>query len=393
MIGSQPQLRRVLTFWPLLLYGLGVIVGAGIYVAIGTVIGRAGDAAPVAFLVAGITAAMTGLCYAELASRFPEAAGSVVYVKYGFGSTVLSILTGFAVAVAVAISAASIARGAINYLAELLPWPPWLLLLLLILTCTAIAAYGVKQSVWLAAAFGIIEIGGLIAATVVGLLAAPELHMRSMLPADMAAWRGTFAGAFIAFFAFIGFETLANMAEETKDPDRTVPLGILGAVTASILLYVAVAATAVLSDSTPDRPLLDIFSGAGTSLFAAIGFLAVANGALVQIVMLSRLFYGMACNEQLPALFGRVSERTGTPLSATMLAGCLVAIAAIVVSFEQLLVLSNLLTLAIFVLVDLALWRLKLIGDLISPGFSAPVWVPPAAAVLAAGLMLTELRW
>jgi amino acid transporter len=314
-------------------------------------------------------------------------------VKHGFGSTVLSILTGFAVTVAVAISAASIARGAISYLAELLPWPPWLLLLLLILTCTAIAAYGVKQSVWLAAAFGIIEIGGLIAATVVGLLVAPELHMRSMLPADIAGWRGTFAGAFIAFFAFIGFETLANMAEETKDPNRTVPLGILGAVTASIILYVAVAAAAVLSDSTADRPLLDIFSGAGTWLFAAIGFLAVANGALVQIVMLSRLFYGMACNEQLPSLFGRVNAGTGTPLPATMLAGCIVTITAIVVSFEQLLVLSNLLTLAIFVLVDLALWRLKLIGDPISPGFSAPVWVPSAAAVLAVSLMLTEVGW
>ena len=391
MIGPQPQLRRVLTFWPLLLYGLGVIVGAGIYVAIGTVIARAGDAAPVAFLVAGITAAMTGLCYAELASRFPEAAGSVVYVKHGFGSTVLSSLTGLGVAIAVAISAASIARGAIDYLAELLAWPHWCLLLLLIVTCTAIAAYGVKQSVWLAAALGTMEIGGLIAAMVVGLLVAPELHVRSMLPADIAAWRGTVAGAFIAFFAFIGFETLANLAEETKDPDRTVPLGILGAIAASIMLYVAVAAAAVLSHSTPDRPLLDMFSSVGIRLFAAIGFLAVGNGALVQIVMLSRLFYGMACNDQLPALFGRVNPRTGTPLPATMLAGCIVTIAAIVVSFEQLLVLSNLLTLAIFVLVDLALWRLKLIGGLVSPGFSAPAWVPPVAAVLAAGLMLTEL--
>jgi amino acid transporter len=101
----------------------------------------------------------------------------------------------------------------------------------------------------------------------------------------------------------------------------------------------------------------------------------------------------MACNEQLPSLFGRVNAGTGTPLPATMLAGCIVTITAIVVSFEQLLVLSNLLTLAIFVLVDLALWRLKLIGDPISPGFSAPVWVPSAAAILAVSLMLTEIGW
>src|SRR6185369_17688249 len=104
---TQPTLRRVLTFWPLVLYGLGVIVGAGIYVAIGSVIARAGDTAPVAFLLAGVTAAMTGLCYAELASRFPEAAGSVAYVRHGFGSNALARLTGLALTVVVAISAAS----------------------------------------------------------------------------------------------------------------------------------------------------------------------------------------------------------------------------------------------------------------------------------------------
>src|SRR5690242_18516953 len=107
MSDTEPRLRRILTFWPLLLYGLGVIIGAGIYVAIGSVIARAGDAAPVSFLLAGITAAMTGLCYAELASRFPEAAGSVAYVRHGFGSAALAKLTGLTVTVTVAISTAS----------------------------------------------------------------------------------------------------------------------------------------------------------------------------------------------------------------------------------------------------------------------------------------------
>ena len=191
MTAPQSSLRRILTFWPLLFYGLGVIVGAGIYVAIGTVIARAGDTAPVAFLLAGITAAMTGLCYAELASRFPEAAGSVVYVKHAFGSETLARLTGLPLTAAVAISAASIALGAITYLTILLPWPPELLLPLLIVGCTAIAAYGVGESVWLAAAIGILEIGGLIVATIAGVIAAPELHFRTMLPVDLAGW-GTY---------------------------------------------------------------------------------------------------------------------------------------------------------------------------------------------------------
>ena len=358
----QPALRRVLTFWPLLFYGLGVIVGAGIYVAIGTVIARAGDAAPVAFLIAGITAAMTGLCYAELASRFPEASGSVAYVRHGFGSQALAGLTGLLVTTTVAISAASIARGSISYLAILLPWPPEVLLPLLIVGCAAIAAYGVGESVGIAAAIGILEIGGLIVATIAGVIAAPELHFRAMLPVDLAGWSGTMAGAFIAFFAFIGFETLANLAEEAKDPHRTIPRGIVGAIAASIVLYVMVAIATVLSDS----------------------------GA-VQVVMLARLFYGMARNGQLPVLFVRVSPRTGTPLWATALAGCIVTGAAVVVSFEQLLVLTNALTLAIFVLVDLALWRVQRTYASAAPGFAAPRWVPPVAAILAAGLMLAEL--
>ena len=388
--GAPPGLRRILTFWPLLFYGLGVIVGAGIYVAIGTVIARAGDAAPVAFVIAGLTAAMTGLCYAEFAGRFPEASGSVAYVRHGFGSEALAGLTGLVMTATVAISAASIARGAITYLAILLPWPPELLLILLIVACTSVAAYGVGESVWLAATIGVMEIGGLIVATIAGLIAAPELHVRTMVPADLAGWGGTVAGAFIAFFAFIGFETLANLAEETKDPHRTVPRVIVGAIAASIVLYVAVATAAVLSDSSAERPLLDIFAGAGVWLFACVGFLAVGNGALVQIVMLARLFYGMASNGQLPALLARVSSRTGTPLWATALAGFIVIAAAIVVSFEQLLMLANALTLAIFVLVDLALWRVQHRSAVAAPGFATPGWLPPVAAILAASLMLAQ---
>ena len=118
------QLRRVLTFWPLLLYGLGVIVGAGIYVALGAVIRRAGEAAPLSFLLAGIAAGLTGLCYAELAGRFPEAGGGVTYVKHGFGSDRLAQLVGLAITLAIIIAAASIAHGTVQYLRVLLPLPP-----------------------------------------------------------------------------------------------------------------------------------------------------------------------------------------------------------------------------------------------------------------------------
>jgi APA family basic amino acid/polyamine antiporter len=385
-----PELRRVLTFWPLILYGLAVIVGAGIYVAIGAVIRRAGAAAPLSFLLAGVAAGLTGLCYAELAGRFPEASGGVAYVRRGFGSDRLAQMTGAAMTLAVAIAAASIARGAVQYLVVLLPLSTPLLTAMLVAGFTGIACLGVRESVGLAAAMSVIEIAGLLAATAAGLLAAPEFHMAGMWPTDVAGWRGVLAGVFIAFFAFIGFETLANLAEEVKDPTRTLPRGILGAVAASVVLYVAVASAAVLADSTAGNPLLDLFEGTSVSVFAAVGSIAVANGVLVEIVMLARLFYGMACNGQLPAVLGRVDPRTHTPTVATVVAGAIVLAAALLVPFEQLLVLTNAITLGVFALIDLALCRVQRNEPAAVGSFTIPRWCPPLAALLAIVLMLAE---
>jgi amino acid transporter len=391
MAPPAPVLRRVLSLWQLIFYGLGVIVGAGIYVAIGAVIERAGTAAPLSFLLAGSAAAMTGLCYAELASRFPDASGAVSYVRHGFGSDRLAVLTGAAVTLAVTIAAASIARGAVNYLAVLVTAPAPLLIIALVGGFTAIAAYGVRESVGLAAALGAIEIAGLVAATIAGLLAAPEFHVANMVPTDAAGWRGVVAGAFIAFFAFIGFETLANLAEEVTDPHRTLPRGIIGAVGVSIVLYVAVALAVVLADRSGESPLIGLFVGSGASAFAAIGGIAVANGVLIEIVMLARLFYGMARSQQLPGLLGRINPRTQTPVPATLVAGGIVLATALLVPFEQLLVLTNAVTLAVFVLVDVALWRIQRSPTAPSQRVMVSRWLPPVAAALSLVLMLTEI--
>ena len=386
----RPGLRRVLTLWPLIFYGLGVIVGAGIYVAIGEVIARAGEAAPLSFLLAGVSAALTGLCYAELASRFPEASGGVAYVRHGFGSNHLALVTGLAVAAAVAVSAASIASGTIQYLEMLLPLPPPLLLTVLIAGFTGIALMGVGESVGLAGAIGALEIVGLLAATAAGFLAAPDFRMGGMLPHNAQGWTGVLAGAFIAFFAFIGFETLANLGEEVKDARRTMPLGILGAVAASVALYLLVVTAVVLSDRTAGNPLLGLFEGKGASVFLIVGALAVGNGVLVQIVMLSRLFYGMATQGQLPGFLTRVGRRTQSPVPATWLAGAIVLTVTLLVPFRHLLVFANAITLVVFVLVDLALWRLRLMGRPPADGFHAPIWVPPVAALVSLILLVAE---
>jgi basic amino acid/polyamine antiporter, APA family len=386
-------LRRVLTLWPLILYGLGVIVGAGIYIAIGAVMRRAGETAPLSFLLAGVSAGLTGLCYAELAGRFPEASGGVAYVRHGFGSDRLAQLTGLAITLAVAVSAASIASGTIQYVIILLPLPVPFLMVLLIGGFTAFALLGVGETVGLAGALAGMEIVGLLAAIAAGVLAAPDFDMSGMIPRDAEGWSGVAAGAFIAFFAFIGFETLANMGEEVKDPRRTLPLGILGAVGASIVLYVLVVTAVVLSDRNAANPLVGLFEGKGASLFAVVGALAVGNGVLVQIVMLSRLFYGMASKAQLPSALAWVHPRTGSPVPATLLAGAIVLAVGLAVPFERLLVVADAITLAMFALVDLALWRLRLIEPPPVEGFVAPAWVPPVAALLSLLLLAGEFMF
>ncbi|ARQ00538.1 APC family permease [Pseudorhodoplanes sinuspersici] len=384
-------LRRSLTLGPLLFYGLGVIVGAGIYVAIASVIGRAGAAAPLSFLLAGIAAGLTGLCYAELASRFPEAAGAAAYVKQGFGSDRFAQLTGLVLTLAVAIAAASIASGALHYLSLLFALPAGILTTLLVASFTVLAMLGVRESAGFSAVIGFVEIVGLAVAAWAGFYAAPDLSFGRMLPADFAAWQGVVAGAFIAFFAFIGFESLANMAEEAKEPHRTIPYSIIGAIIISTLLYILVAAALVLAGQGGQSPLIDLFQGANASLFAAVGALAIANGVLVEIMMLARLFYGMARRQQLPAILGHVNPRTRTPVLATGLAGAIVLAAALLIPFQHLLALANALTLGIFAAVDVALWRIQRQQPAGKNVFVIPHWIPPLAAALSIGLILAEL--
>lgn len=299
-------------------------------------------------------------------------------------------MTGVALTLAVAIAAASIASGAVHYLSLLIRLPPAALIVLLVATFTLLAMAGVRESVGFAAVIGAVEILGLVIAAGVGFLAAPALDIAAMSPAGFTEWQSVVAGAFIAFFAFIGFESLANMAEETKEPRRTVPYSIVGAVLISTLLYVVVAAALVFAGRGGQSPLIDLFQGSNATLFASVGALAIANGVLVEIMMLARLFYGVARRRQLPAVLGRVHPRTRTPIEATLLAGGIVLATALLIPFERLLALANALTLGIFVVVDLALWRIQRGQPVGESVFAVPHWVPPAAAALAVGLIVAE---
>lgn len=395
-------LRRSLGLGLLVLYGLGIIIGAGVYVVIGDVIAQAGALAVCSFAVAGALAGLTALSYAELGARHPEAAGAAAYVKEAFGSDRFAQLTGFAVAVVVLISAATIARGTAGYAHAFVALPAALIAGVVVLVFTAVACLGVKDSVRAAAVMTVIELAGLMLVVSAGLAPVRDLQgpALALVPTDLDAWSRVCAGAFLAFFAFTGFENLANMAEEAKNVGRTIPRAILLSLGISTVIYMTVALVVVAAVPLDEAaasaaPLLSVIERRGwgiSNAFAVLALVAVANGVLIQILMLSRLLYGMARRSLLPSGLATVSPRH-VPVCATLVAGALVLVSTVTLPFDALLRLSTTLTLLVFALVSLSLWRLQQRAPRQDLDFHVPRWVPIAAALGSTGLIAAQFAF
>ena len=238
---GQSGLRRALSLPLVTLYGLGVTIGAGIYVLIGATAGRAGIHAPFAFFIAALVMAPTAATFAELTSRMPVSAGEAAYVRHAFGTRALALLVGLLVVTAGVVSASAVAIGAAGYIGVFVDLPPNIVIAGVILTMGLAAAWGIVESVSVAAILTLIEIAGLVLIIGAGLIHDPSLVARTMevvpLTADPEIWAGIFAAGLLAFFAFIGFEDMVNIAEEAKDPLKTLPLAILLTLVVSTLLY------------------------------------------------------------------------------------------------------------------------------------------------------------
>jgi APA family basic amino acid/polyamine antiporter len=400
-IPPRPALRRVLGTPMLVLYGLGVIIGAGIYVLVGTIVAAAGGGAPWSFVLAGVLAAMTGLSYAELAVRFPEAAGAAAYIKEAFGSDKLSRFTGLAVAAVVIVSTASIARGSAGYFQAFAPVPDAIIAGGLVVLFTGVACLGVRESVGIAAAMTMIEIGGLLLVIAAGLPAlstAPDRIGELSPGGAFGTWMGVATGGFLAFFAFIGFENLANMAEEARAAEHSLPRAILFSLVLSTLLYVVIAVVVILAlpfeelTSSP-APLLAVAAQAdwfSPEVFAGIALLAIANGVLLELIMLARLLYGMARRAWLPIGLAAVSRRLHTPVRATLLGGAITFFLTIALPFISLVSVTSTITLLVFAGVNLALWRLHRSQPRTS-GFRVPRFIPPLAALANITLVVGQI--
>jgi len=290
-------LRRRLGVVGLTLYGLGVTIGAGIYVLVGQVAGLAGSAAPLAFLLAAAVAGLTAMSFAKLSARLPRSAAEAVYVREGLRSDRLALLVGLTVAATGTIAAAAVLVGVSGYLATLVPLPHGAIALVLVLVLAALACWGIAESIAAIAVVTVLEIGGLL---VILLVAAPIGLSDAPWPGgpDVAAGLPAFVGAAtVAFFAFIGFENMANVAEEVRRPEHTMPLAIGLTLVLSTMLYgsLACAALAVAGplELAASAALLALVferaSGLSAAPFVLVAIVATVNGVLVLMIVASRV--------------------------------------------------------------------------------------------------------
>jgi len=400
---SKPlALRRSLSLPLITLYGIGTILGAGIYVLVGKVAGVAGMLTPLAFLLASIIAGFSAFSYAELAARLPKSASEAVYAQAGFGRPSLSLLIGLLMVLVGVVSSATLMHGFAGYLQVYVQWPDAGVILLMTLMLGAVVIWGVTQSALVAVIMTLFEIAGLVLIIWVAgdnFAELPERLTELSPTAGPFVWYGVLLGAFIAFYAFIGFEDMVNVAEEVIDPSRNLPRAIILVLVSVTLFYLLVTLASVLTVppeqlAQTDAPLALVYAqatGRAPLFITLISLISVLNGVLIQIIMASRVLYGLSRQGWLPARLGYVAERTRTPVPAIVVVVAAILVFAWLLPLLSLAKLTSFVTLIIFTLMNVALWRIKRRGDPDYQGFQVPLWVPAVGATVSLLLLVSQV--
>ncbi|NAS10614.1 APC family permease [Poritiphilus flavus] len=397
---SEAKLKRSISLPVLFLYGLGTMVGGGFYALSGKVAGMAGMAAPLSFLLAGLLAFLNVFTFAELSSRYPASAGEAKYVYKAFGSSLFSGLIGWMVILTGVVSAATLSVATITFFQELVIVPEALGLIVLVVLMGLICAWGVGESVKAVMVITIIEVGALFyiffskgenLSRISDILL--DLNPQSM---DGFPLFGVASGAFLAFYAFIGFEDMVNMAEEVKQVKTNLPKAMIWAVLGTTSLYVLVAATMVTTVDPAElaevnAPLAKIIEGDGhvvSRIFVIISMLTGINGALVQIIMSSRVLYGLGKEKRAPKLLAKVHPKTKTPIRSTVLATAIVLALSLFFPLVGLAEATSFLILVIFSVLNVALIIIKTRGDAVTKDSKIyPIWLPYVALVGCLGIL------
>ncbi|NKQ11582.1 APC family permease [Pseudomonas sp. SST3] len=399
-VTGESRLRRAITGPALFLFILGDVLGAGVYALVGKMAGEAGGAVWVPLLVALGFAMLTAASYAELVTKYPKAGGAAVFAERAFGMPLVSFLVGFCMLAAGVTSAAGLSLAfAGDYLGAFLNTPAIPMALVFLTVIGLLNARGIRESLGANGVMTVIEVSGLL---VVVILAAGFIMGGQGEPSRIVQFApgvspaiAVLGAALIAFYSFVGFEVSANVAEEVQNVQRNYPRALFGALLVAGLVYVGVgiAATAVLPPDVlaeSSAPLLDVVRATGYAvpdwLFAAVALVAVANGALLTMIMSSRLAYGMADEGLLPSILTRVLAERRTPWLAIVLTTLLAMILTVTGTLTALAETVVLLLLFVFMSTNIAVLVLRR-DKVAEPHFRTPTVLP----VLAIGSCLLLL--
>lgn len=396
--GEAPALRRTVTTTGLFLFILGDVLGAGVYVLAGTIAGIAGGAVWVPLLIALILALLTAGSYAELATKYPKAGGSSHYTTRAFGPFI-GFLVGFCMLAAGIVSVGTLALGfAGDYLTEFVSLPVAAVVVVFLGLLAALNARGISESMGANRVATIIEVSGLVAVIVLGAIVVLRGEgdlgrLGELGTPENGPIAAVLAGTVLAFYSYVGFETSVNIAEETKDPARSYPRALFGALTVAGAVYVLVGAAAAVVIPTAElagssAPLLQVVQTAGIIppvVFSVVALVAVANGALLTGIMSSRLAYGMARDGLLPSVLTRLLPQRRTPWVAILVTTALSLVLALTGSIEVLASTMVLLLLVVFTAVNAAVLVLRR-EAVQTRHFQVPLFLPIAGIVSCIGL-------
>ncbi len=376
VIGGN-HLKRELSLFQDVLYGLGVIIGAGIYVLVGKAAGMAGNGLWLSFLIAAAIAGLTGLSYAELSSMYPRSGAEYVYTRRAFSSKLFSFSLAWFIIFVGAVGAATVALGFGGYLEKIAGTPATLNAVALIAGLSLLNFYGLKQSMKLNLALVSVTVGGLLLIIFLGL---PYFGSVNYAGAGFG-FGGVLSAAAFIFFAYLGFEDIVNISEETKKPRKTVPKAIILSVLITAALYVLVSLSAVsilpwqeLAKS--DAPLADVAETAlpgSVPLFSLIALVATASTVLIYLIAYSRMLFGMTEEHSLPKIFSSIHSKRKTPYVAIF---CMMAVALLFIMIGDIRTVASVTDFGaflIFAFVNLSLIWLRFREPAVERGFKVPV--------------------
>jgi len=382
---------------------MGTMVGGGFYALLGKVSDESGYYAPFAFGLAGFFALISGLAFAELSSRYPVSAGEVRYIYKAFDRKWLSRLTGVFVILTGVVSAAALAVATDGFLQDFFIHPKILGVTLLVIGMGSVAAWGIGKSVILVTLITVIEVGALVYALSIaeGSMATLGTNWQQFIPPlESTAWLGIFNAAFLAFYAFIGFEDMVNISEEVNNPTKSMPMAIIISVILTTLLYILVSLVALLSvppeqlvsSNTPIAEMVKEHGWYSRTGLTIVSLLTGINGALVQMIMASRVIYGMSKREYIPNYFSKVYHKTQTPLRATLVVTVLVLFLALLFPLVTLAKVTSGIILFVFALVNFSLWKIKQSDpDLEANAIRLPNWLPLLGGITCLIILLFQV--